>query len=101
MQLLHKSQKLAGEAKSYAERLFEFPRIESLTDAQAADALCLPAEELGVKFEVGAVEEIVRASKGYPYFLQEWGYHVWNAAPDTPITSGDVRVSPLGWCRSG
>ncbi len=81
---------IAGEAKSYAERLFEFPRIDSLTAEQAADAVRLPAEELGVTFDDDALEEIVQASKGYPYFLQEWGYHVWNASPDSPITRDDV-----------
>ena len=82
---------LAGEAKSYAERLFEFPRIDSLTADQAADALRLPAEELEVTFDQEALDEIVDASKGYPYFLQEWGYHVWNASPASPITVDDVR----------
>lgn len=82
---------LAGEAKSYAERLFEFPRIDSLTADQAADALRLPAEELEVTFDQAALDEIVDASKGYPYFLQEWGYHVWNASPASPVTLDDVR----------
>ncbi len=82
---------LAGEAKSYAERLFEFPRIDSLTADQAADALRLPAEESEVTFDQEALDEIVDASKGYPYFLQEWGYHVWNASPASPITLDDVR----------
>lgn len=81
---------LAGEAKSYAERLFDFPEIGSLTDDQARSALAIPAEDLGVSYEDAALDAIVDASHGYPYFLQEWGYHVWNHAADSPITAGDV-----------
>lgn len=81
---------LAGEAKSYAERLFEFPEVGSLTHEQAAEALVLPAQVLEVDFASTAVTEIVEASLGYPYFLQEWGYHVWNASPSSPITGDDA-----------
>lgn len=87
---------LAGEAKSYAERLFEFPTIGSLAPADAADAIVIAAAELGVQFEKGAVDRIVGESRGYPYFLQEWGYHVWNAAPASPITDDDVRAVRSG-----
>jgi hypothetical protein len=82
---------LAGDAKSYAERLFDFPTIGSLVADDARDALVLPAEALGVRYDAGAAELIVAESRGYPYFLQEWGYHVWNLAPATPITEDDVR----------
>ena len=81
---------LAGDAKSYAERLFEFPEIGSLTPVQAADALVLPAQELEVNFEPPAVDFIVRESYGFPYFLQEWGYHIWNGSPGSPITLDDA-----------
>ncbi|MCZ7525978.1 MAG: ATP-binding protein [Acidimicrobiia bacterium] len=76
---------LAREAKSYAERLFEFPEIGSLTVADATAAIVVPANELGVDFADDAVDMIVGASRGYPYFLQEWGYHTWNAADSSPI----------------
>lgn len=82
---------LAGEAKSFAERLFAFPLIGSLTAEQSAEALRLPAEDLGVAFDDDALQEIVKVSRGYPYFLQEWGYHVWNASPASPMTIDDVR----------
>ena len=85
--------KLAGEAKSYAERLFEFPVIGSLAPADAASAIVLPAGKLGVEFEDAAVTRIVEESRGYPYFLQEWGSHVWNAAPAGPITDDDARAA--------
>ena len=85
--------RLAGEAKSYAERLFEFPAIGSLSPADAASAIVLPARELGVEFEDAAVGRIVEESRGYPYFLQEWGSRVWNAAPAGPITDDDARAA--------
>jgi hypothetical protein len=86
---------LAGEAKSYAERLFEFPLIGSLGDDDARAAIRVPAEERGVELSDGAVEAIIDRAHGYPYFLQEWGYHVWNAATESPISRELVeQVTP-------
>ena len=86
---------LAGEAKSYAERLFDFPEIGSLNAADAATALEVPAEESGASIESDALDIMVERSHGYPYFLQEWGYHVWNTAAQSPITVDDVdRAAP-------
>ena len=87
---------LAGEARSYSERLFEFPEIGSLGDADASAVLSIPADAASVSFAVEALDEIVRASQGYPYFLQEWGSHVWNHASASPIPLDDViAVRPL------
>lgn len=77
---------LAGESKSYAERLFSFPDIGALSETDAAKALREPAQAAGVVFEVPALTEVFRLTKGYPYFLQEWGYQAWNLAPASPIT---------------
>lgn len=86
---------LAGNAKSYAERLFNYPQMGPLDPAAAEAALVLPAETEGVRFQNTAVTEILRATEGYPYFLQEWGFHVWNAAPKSPIRASDVEeVTP-------
>ena len=84
---------LVGAAKSYAERLFEFPVVSSLPPAEAAAAIVVPAREFGVEFTSPAVDRVVAESGGYPYFLQEWGYHVWNAAPSSPIADDDVRAA--------
>jgi hypothetical protein len=81
---------LAGDAKSYAERLFDFPSIGSLSNEDARAVLAIPARENGVIFERDALDLIVKESRGYPYFLQEWGYHVWDHAPGPGITLGDV-----------
>lgn len=84
---------LAGDAKSYAERLFDFPSIGSLGEADAKSVIETPAMELGVEFEPEALDAIVSEARGYPYFLQEWGFHVWDNAPTSPITLGDVRAA--------
>ena len=84
---------LTGEAKSYAERPFDFPLIGALGQTDASDAISIPAAELGVAFEPDAVELIVAESRGYPYFLQEWGFHVWNLSGSSPISIDDVRAA--------
>lgn len=84
---------LTGNAKSYAERLFEFPRIDSLDGEHARDALRLPVAEQNVEFTPDALDELLNHTQGYPYFLQEWGYEVWNVAGESPITRDDVNTS--------
>lgn len=81
---------LSGRSKSYAERLFDFPVVDALAPDDAARALAGPAREQGVTFDPAALDRILQVTKGYPYFLQEWGYHTWNAATATPITEQDV-----------
>ena len=77
---------LAGDSKSYAERLFSFPNIGALSQDDSAKALQDPAQEAGIAFEPSALTEVYRLTKGYPYFLQEWGYVAWNVATSSPIT---------------
>ncbi len=80
-----------GDAKSYAERLFEFASVDRLGDDDARDALVVPASKEGVAFQPGAVSEILRRTNGYPYFLQEWGKHSWDVAKASPIELDDAR----------
>jgi hypothetical protein len=82
--------RLAGEAKSYAERLFKFPRIDRLSEDEARAALARPAEQLGVAFEADALDVVVRFTEGYPYFLQEYGNALWAQVDAPPITADDV-----------
>jgi len=77
---------MAGDAKSYAERLFNFPDIGPLQEEDANHALQDPVQKEGIEFEAAALHEIYRLTQGYPYFLQEWGYQVWNQAKSSPIT---------------
>jgi hypothetical protein len=88
--------RLAGEAKSYSERLFRFPSIGRLPREQALRALVPPASDLGVAFTDEAADEIVAFTEGYPYFIQEYGRIVWDEAVDAPISAADVAaVCPL------
>ena len=82
-----------GKAKSYAERLFEFPEIGPLTADDARLAIAKPAAEEGVEIEPAALDAIVRQTQCYPYFLQEWGKHVWDVAEKSPITAADVAIA--------
>jgi AAA ATPase domain len=76
---------LAGRSKSYAERLFQFPEVGALQPIDAEDAVQEPVQEQGVRFTEAALQEIIVQTKGYPYFLQEWGYQSWNLATQSPI----------------
>lgn len=82
---------LAGESKSYAERLFNFPDIGALAQVDAFRALKKPVEAAGIDFDLAALEEIYRLTKGYPYFIQEWGYQTWNLATEKVIRLDVVR----------
>ncbi|MBI2095212.1 MAG: AAA family ATPase [Candidatus Omnitrophica bacterium] len=85
--------RLAGESKSYAERLFEFPVIGPLSSSDAQKALREPVRNAGAKFADDAIKEVTRLTQGYPYFIQEWGYQAWNYAENTSIKLGDVKKS--------
>ena len=84
---------LAGEAKSYAERLFDYPPVEALAAADAVGALREPALREDVAYEPAALDAIVEQTQGYPYFLQEWGKHAWNVADASPITAADAAAA--------
>lgn len=80
-----------GRAKSYAERLFDFPEIGPLSPENAKAAIAKPAAHQGVQVEEAALELIVQQTRGYPYFLQEWGKHAWDTAAHSPISCTDVE----------
>lgn len=82
-----------GRAKSYAERLFDFPEIGALRREAARTAIVKPANDRGVEVNEDAFEQILHETHCYPYFLQEWGKHAWDAAPKSPITLEDVRAA--------
>jgi len=85
---------LTGEAKSYAECLFDFPTIGALGRDLADQALIEPATQEGAVWEADALDLVWDIAKGYPYFIQEFGKQAWNAAPGpSAITGDDVRRS--------
>jgi hypothetical protein len=81
----------AGRAKSYAERLFDYPEVGPLAKADTAQAIVKPAADLGVRFTPEAVDEIFSNTRGFPYFIQEWSKHTWDVANASPITRADVE----------
>jgi hypothetical protein len=82
-----------GRSKSYAERLFDFPEVGPLQPKDAQVALVEPIVRAGERIAAGAVKLIIDATHGYPYFLQEWGYHCWNTADKSPISRKDVGIA--------
>jgi hypothetical protein len=82
-----------GRAKSYAERLFDFPLIDRLAPDAARQALAKPTQALGVEVNPDALDLVIAETHGYPYFVQEWGKHAWEAATQSPITRDDVAVA--------
>jgi hypothetical protein len=82
-----------GNAKSYAERLFDFPMLGPLNDTDARIAIEKPLTDLNVGISAAALDAIVQVTQGYPYFLQEWGKHVWEVAEQSPISEHDVKIA--------
>jgi hypothetical protein len=82
-----------GSAKSYAERLFDFPEIGPLSPDAAKQALVKPTEAQGVHFSAAALDRVVAETRGYPYFVQEWGMQAWDVASASPISLHDVETA--------
>jgi hypothetical protein len=85
--------RLTGEARSYAERLFSFPVIGSLSESDATAALVEPARQLRVAYEPKAIELGLAWTGGYPFYIQQLGKHAWNLASTTPITTADLEAA--------
>jgi hypothetical protein len=83
----------AGDAKSYAERLFDYPRLDALQESDAWKAIRDPVEDEGAHISDDALGEIYVRTRGYPYFLQEWGYSAWNIAQGNTISLEDARAA--------
>jgi hypothetical protein len=85
-----------GKSKSYAERLFDFPDVGPLKKQDAEIAITEPITREGERIAKNAVDRIISATQGYPYFLQEWGYQCWNSAESSPILIKDIdRATPI------
>ncbi|MFP6730597.1 MAG: ATP-binding protein [Alphaproteobacteria bacterium] len=82
---------LSGDAKSYAERLFNFPTVGPLDAISAIAAIRQPIEQEGEAISDNALSLIIERTEGYPYFLQEWGYQAWNITNASPIDSHDIE----------
>ncbi len=90
---------LSGDAKSYAERLFIFPKVDALPKDDAVNAIRQPIEEEGESIDGDLLDRIISKTKGYPYFLQEWGYQVWNVSSHSPISMSCIEAAEKGALR--
>lgn len=86
---------LMGEAKSYSERLIRFVNVGPLSLDEARAALSVPAEAEGVRWQAAALDRVFEITKGYPYFIQEWGAETWRVAKKMPIGIADVEAATL------
>ena len=82
--------KLVGAAKSYAERLFRFPVVAALSEDNSRRAICAPFLASGIRMRDDAVKMVCAETKGYPFFIQEWGSQLWNFIEREPVTVDDV-----------
>lgn len=82
-----------GNSKSYVERLFDFPSVAALKPQEATKAITDPAFKENVRYEQAALDEILRITLCYPYFIQEWGHATWNIAENDVITLSDVQAA--------
>ncbi|MDZ7679946.1 MAG: ATP-binding protein [Acidimicrobiales bacterium] len=86
---------IAAKASTYAERMFTVDQLGPLSPDQVRDAVAAPAKELAVTWSPQAIDTVVDRSDGFPFFVQVWAYHTWNAAIDEPISADDVeRATP-------
>jgi hypothetical protein len=82
---------LAGDARSYAERLFSYPAVGPLAADAARDAIRQPIRREGEEILDEALDLVVEQTRGYPYFLQEWGFHLWETTEKSPIGVQDAQ----------
>ena len=82
--------KLTGEAKSYSERLFDFPEVDKLKPKSAMKALVNPVKRAGYMYDESALDHILKETDRYPFFLQLWGFHTWEVAKSSPFTEQDA-----------
>jgi hypothetical protein len=82
---------LAGESKSYTERLFRYPKIGELREEDARMAIVKPVRDEGAQIEESAIDKILEISERYPYFIQQWAHDSWNVATGNIIVGDDVR----------
>ena len=82
---------LVGKSKTYAERMFNYAEIGALCKEDVDLAITVPLNNNGLDIEPEAITEVFEKTKGYPYFLQEYGYQMWIAAEKSPISADDVR----------
>ena len=79
-----------NEARAYTERMFEVLTLDKLGDRDARDAIEKPIElaKSPARLSAQTVNDIIRSSGGYPYFLQYICKEIFD------IFGGDVFQEP-------
>lgn len=89
-----------ADARSYAERLFEYRPIGRLPDEDARESLEGPAKQMGQSYSSEAVDVLLEESGCYPYFIQEFGSAMWTVATASPFSSENAQAAAeLGRAR--
>ncbi|MBR3993146.1 MAG: ATP-binding protein, partial [Anaerotignum sp.] len=87
---LPKIYKMLADEKSYAERLFRYQTIGSLTPEEARIAIAEPAKQFFVTYTEEAIDYIVEITKGYPFFIQQLCQIIYDAVDGKEITKQDA-----------
>lgn len=82
-----------AEARSYAERLFDYRVIGTLEEKEAIDSFQIPAGRAGQEYSPEALDVLLNVSGRYPYFIQEFGSAMWEAAQESPFTDVDAEIA--------
>jgi hypothetical protein len=73
--------------------MFTVADLGPLTPDQVVEAIVVRAQDIGVSWSSEAADKLVDRSDGFPFFVQTWAFHTWNAATDDPISGADVERS--------
>lgn len=90
---LPKIYKMLSKEKSYAERLFMYKEIGSLSREQSIEAIAYPVERFNVTYTAKALDKIIDITKGYPYFIQQFCQIIYNNTDSNTIEENDVENS--------
>lgn len=81
-----------ADATSYAERLYDYRELGLLDDDETIVALTRPSEARGVMWSDAALTVAKASIRGYPYFAQACGKHVWDVAVRAEISQSDAEI---------
>jgi len=93
---------LAGRDNTIAkaEEALVYMQSGSLDEHDAKEAITRPAENRGVSYKPTAVNDIVKLTEGYPYFIQEFGKQVWQYIENNAIDDQAIEKALPGFHQS-
>jgi hypothetical protein len=81
-----------AKASTYAERMYLYRTLGLLSDEDTKDALVTPSQRERVTWSEEALDLVLETSRGYPYFVQACGKHIWDVAASRTIDADDARI---------